>query len=280
MKAYISGSAWLSPTELATKGKQTARSSASHINAEAIQKMVSHKLPRMPEVALGCCVAVEHALLAAGFTVPLRDSLAERTALVMGNDLSSFRAVEELKKEAEAFGAARVNPAIFPNTVFNSLAGYVSIYTHIAGTNTSLSGGKFTIASSFMYGLTLLEKGEHDRVVICNAQLFPVSQMAESEQGTSNSLGEERITAFVLEHTVEAPSKRKCMNWEVVESTRATSTYGSTENEAMDISLLHQLADFGQLCAVRAALPNGLELAISFNGLNADQGAVHDCSYT
>lgn len=278
MKAYVSGSAWLSPTELVTKGKQTAPPSVLRINAKAIQNMVAHKLPRMPEIALGCCVAVEQALLAAGLTVPLREGVAERTALVMGNDLSSFRAVEELKKEAEAFGAARVNPSIFPNTVFNSLAGYVSIYSNISGTNTSLSGGEFTIASSFMYSLNLLEKGGHDRVIICNAQLFPVSDDHAKRQGTSKLLVEERITAFVMECIKSTSWEQGGIKWEMIDGGKYTQEDVLSEGKSMDILLIQQLADTSQPCEVRGALPNGMVLVMSSYGPNMDQEAIYDCS--
>ncbi|MEC0248488.1 beta-ketoacyl synthase N-terminal-like domain-containing protein [Paenibacillus chitinolyticus] len=155
-----------------------------------------------------CCMAVEEALGTRAESIgsaksagsPGYDSDPDgslRTALVIGNGVSSLHAVAALQDDAVKYGEGNVNPRIFPDTVMNSIGGYVSIYFSIRGTNVTVSNGGTTAPKAFLYASALLDQGEHDRVIVCVANLFPPERFRD-RLGIPDP-GCEWISAFVLE---------------------------------------------------------------------------------
>ena len=65
----------------------------------------------------------------------------ERVGIVCANAYGSLEAITELNRVAKLEDPRYINPAVFPNTVANSTAGYVSIWEGLRALNVAISDG-------------------------------------------------------------------------------------------------------------------------------------------
>lgn len=271
MHAYIKGSAWLSPSGFKTLTNRDQAASSPFITEESIQNIHLPKLPRVPDVAKACCAVVSQVLLEAGLTVPfaVRSEESERTALVVGNNDSSVRPIEALQREAEIYGPNRVSPAIFPNTVYNALAGYIAIHVNIKGTNTTLSGATSTVPAAILYGLRLLAKGRHDRVVVCHVHLLPSAKKAtrQDEEGGSFSPEEERITALLLKRPGVGTHGKYALDWELTKANGLYMALSPDVTPRMDVELIKLIQEerLAEQEVMLGRFQNGDLLKLRFN---------------
>lgn len=263
MEAFIQGSAWLSPIGLRTEINRSHVPSSPYITIESLNLLNPIQLPRIPDIAKACIAAVQEAIHDAGLPDLSLSGVPERAGLVVGNNLSSLFSIEALQKDAEKYGPNRVNPAIFPNTVYNSLAGYISMYTNIKGTNTTLSGGAGTVPAALLYALQLLQQGRHDRVIVCNVHLIPPEHRIESELllksvQSSDQYLEERITVLLIERPGVSARQTYSIHGQLKISPIGPAASLTTESEDMDLVLIKYGQDKGGLdaCEANGCLPN------------------------
>lgn len=285
MHAHVKGAAWLSPIGLRTANNRDWSAPSPFITKESIQEIKRNRLPRVPDIARACCAAVNQALLDAGLSAPLLPGSeeSERTGLVVGNNFSSMRPIQDLQKEAETYGPNRVNPAIFPNTVYNALAGYIAIHANIKGTNTTLSGGISTVPAAMYYGLKLLEKGRYDRVIVCNVHLLPLEIQNEvvcSKNGAGSSIRfEERITVLLLERSGVGRAAKYSLSWELKKAETLPEFSLPSVTESLDIELIKLLQDGGEVQHddIQGRFQNGdlLKLRIKANDDCCQKEAEH-----
>ncbi|WP_197258698.1 beta-ketoacyl synthase N-terminal-like domain-containing protein [Paenibacillus dendritiformis] len=253
MNAHVKGAVWLSPIGFRTSNNRDWSVPSPFITKESMQEINQSRLPRVPNIARACCAAVDQTLLDAGLFTPLLSGSEEsvRTGLVVGNNFSSIHPIQDLQKEAEFYGPNRVNPAIFPNTVYNALAGYIAIHANIKGTNTTLSGGIDTVPAALFYGLKLLEKGRHDRVIVCNVHLHPLEKQnadVYSKNGADSSISfEERITVLLLERPGVGEPAKYSLSWELKKVETLSEISLPDITESLDIELVKLLQDGGQV---------------------------------
>ncbi|MFD7524165.1 beta-ketoacyl synthase N-terminal-like domain-containing protein [Paenibacillus chitinolyticus] len=207
---HITGMSLLTPEGLQSVGRNPQREAVfdrsrhkgSSLPSALIRVSGRKGFNRFSDFGKLCCMAVEEAL---GIRAESAESegcdsgadMSQRTALVIGSTVSSLHAVAALQDDAVKYGEGNVNPRIFPDTVMNSIGGYVSIYFSVRGTNVTVSNGGTTAPKAFLYASALLDQGEHDRVIVCVANLFPPERFRD-RIGIPDP-GCEWISAFVLE---------------------------------------------------------------------------------
>lgn len=253
MHAHVKSAVWLSPIGFRTAKNRDWPAPSPFITKESIQEIKQSRLPRVPDIARACCAAVNQTLIDAGLSTPLLPGSeeSERTGLVVGNNFSTMHPIQDLQKEAETYGPNRVNPAIFPNTVYNALAGYIAIHANIKGTNTTLSGGISTVPAALCYGLKLLEKGRHDQVIVCNVHLLPLERQnavvcSKNGAGSSTSF-EERITVLLLKRPGVGGPANFSLSWELQKAETLPEFSLPDITESLDIELIKRLQHGGQV---------------------------------
>ncbi|NDI35945.1 beta-ketoacyl synthase N-terminal-like domain-containing protein [Chengkuizengella sediminis] len=142
------------------------------INVDLVGKRLGFtgfkRLPRETKLA---CYAIEQVLENSGTPIPKQK--CNQTAVIIASTFSNLNPIVELYNDVEKFGADKLNPAIFPNTVINSISGYASIMFNITGPNITISQGKFSGLKALEFSLDLLQKQLVENVVICELNLQP-----------------------------------------------------------------------------------------------------------
>lgn len=159
-------------------------------------------LDRLPRATRLGCLAMGEALQQAGYSTPIsfKNEAAARTGLVVGTSYTNLEAILALGEESKQYGVQYVNPAIFPNTVLNLIAGQASIYFQIQGANITVSNGKESGWKTLLYAHDLVVKGQLDRVIACELRLHKPPVFDASHEGAQEH---ESIQALVLESTLE-----------------------------------------------------------------------------
>ncbi|MFQ5601007.1 MAG: beta-ketoacyl-[acyl-carrier-protein] synthase family protein [Candidatus Krumholzibacteriia bacterium] len=109
------------------------------------------------------CSATSLALSEAEQRFPLPD--AKRVALVAGTSHGNVNSVVRFDRESYYEGPKFVDAMLFPNTVINSPAGFVSIFFGLTGPNTTVSEGITSSLRAFDYAARLLQRGAADQVI-------------------------------------------------------------------------------------------------------------------
>lgn len=171
-EAFIKGSSALPPNS---------------INIDLVGKRLGFtgfkRLPRETKLA---CYAIEEAFK--NSEVPIPKKKCNKTAIIIATTFSNLNPILELYDDYLKFGVEKLNPAIFPNTVINSISGYASIVFHTTGPNITISQGKISGIKALEYSMDLLKNRVVENVVLCELNLQPpqlfhglISQHVQSE---------------------------------------------------------------------------------------------------
>jgi 3-oxoacyl-[acyl-carrier-protein] synthase II len=126
-----------------------------HLAAAAIRRM--DRLSQM--VVTACRCALEDAALS------LTPTAAETTGIVMGTAFGDISETETFLRGLIKKGPSLVNPMTFPNLVFNSMTGYVSIDLGLRGPNHVVCRGDASGEAALMLAYDLIVTGQADVVL-------------------------------------------------------------------------------------------------------------------
>ncbi|HEX2163727.1 MAG TPA: beta-ketoacyl synthase N-terminal-like domain-containing protein, partial [Thermoanaerobaculia bacterium] len=110
------------------------------------------------------------ALADAGWTAEARGDDGIEIGLVLGTTFGSVRTISEFDRRALTAGPAYVKPLDFANSVINAAAGQTAIWHHLAGVNTTLSGGPAVGLAALAYAADLIADGRADVVLAGGAE--------------------------------------------------------------------------------------------------------------
>lgn len=97
---------------------------------------------------------------------PLSEDERDDTAVVVSTTHGPVESMREFVAGFRARGHARANPFLFPNVLYNALAGEVAVRAKIRGPNVTLTSGDISAAGSLEVGLLLLRTGRARRVLV------------------------------------------------------------------------------------------------------------------
>jgi 3-oxoacyl-[acyl-carrier-protein] synthase II len=90
---------------------------------------------------------------------------AGRVGLVAGTAFGNVNSMVRFDRESFHEGPRFVDAMLFPNTVINSPAGFISIFFGLTGPNTTLSEGVSSGLAAFDYAASVLDRGAADEVL-------------------------------------------------------------------------------------------------------------------
>jgi 3-oxoacyl-[acyl-carrier-protein] synthase II len=202
---------------------ETARFSCKR--AAEVNDLTEHIPPKvLKEWSRSAKLACTAALLAIRDASLNLDAIdPSRIGVVLGTVRGSIASMIRFDQDVFQSGPRHVDPLLFPNTVHNSAAGYVSIHFGIAGLNTTLSTGPSSGLEAIRYAVDSLEKGDVSIVLagggdeLCLGTflgLLKSGQLADSERSvpfdrnrTGLTLGEG--AAFLVIERLEDALERK-----------------------------------------------------------------------
>jgi 3-oxoacyl-[acyl-carrier-protein] synthase II len=94
---------------------------------------------------------------------PVRDP--QRVGLVAGTAYGNVHSMVRFDRESWQEGPRFVDATLFPNTVINSPAGFVSIFCGLTGSNTTVSDGVASSLAALDYAAGLVRRGQVDEVL-------------------------------------------------------------------------------------------------------------------
>ncbi len=119
------------------------------------------RLPRLTRLGV-------QAALAALAAAPRDDG--RDTAIVVATSHGPVESTAEFAAGIRARGHARGNPFLFPNVLYNAVAGEVAIRGGIRGHNVTVTNGELCGAASLEIALLLLKTGRARRVVVLSVE--------------------------------------------------------------------------------------------------------------
>jgi 3-oxoacyl-[acyl-carrier-protein] synthase II len=90
----------------------------------------------------------------------------QRVGLVAGTAYGNVHSMVRFDRETWQEGPRFVDATLFPNTVINSPAGFVSIFFGLTGPNTTVSDGIASSHAALDYAAGLLRRGQADEVLV------------------------------------------------------------------------------------------------------------------
>ncbi|CAM4489782.1 beta-ketoacyl synthase N-terminal-like domain-containing protein [Paenibacillus tarimensis] len=174
-------------------------------------------LKRMSRVVKYGSLAVGEAFRSGGFETPFEGEASKRTSLVVCSSHSNLEPIVAMYQDARQYGASRVNPGLFPETVMNAFAGHLSIYFRITGTSVTLSDAIPSAPSAFLYAADLLSSNQADMVMCCMLTLHPPSMMAQVTYQEEEGPGAESIVALLFRRVSDAGPTSAVLRWEAAD---------------------------------------------------------------
>ena len=92
--------------------------------------------------------------------IAVSEDNSDDIGVVVGSTMGSINSIMEFDKTALVDGPQYVNPALFPNTVFNSPASHVSIKFNIKGLNSTISTGFSASLDAIKYAADCLRTNQ------------------------------------------------------------------------------------------------------------------------
>lgn len=89
----------------------------------------------------------------------ITDEMTSEVGVAIGTTLGNLDSISDFDRESLIEGPRFVNPAMFPNTVFNSPASHISIRQKIKGFNTTISTGFSASLDALSYAIDFLRLG-------------------------------------------------------------------------------------------------------------------------
>jgi hypothetical protein len=120
---------------------------------------------RLERLPLLTQLGVHAALQAKGET-----ALDDETALIVATGHGPIDSMAEFVGGFRARGHARGNPFLFPNVLYNAVAGEIAIRAGLRGPNVTMTNGDLCGAGCLEVGLLLLRSGRARRVLIVSVE--------------------------------------------------------------------------------------------------------------
>ena len=89
-----------------------------------------------------------------------------QTGIVLGTTMGGLQSIVDFEIEAITEGPRYVNPALFPNTVFNALASQIAIRFLLKGPNVTISTGFSASLDAIDYVIDSIRLGRVDRMLV------------------------------------------------------------------------------------------------------------------
>jgi 3-oxoacyl-[acyl-carrier-protein] synthase II len=215
--------------------------------------------------ALGL-VACGQALDDSGLDV--NDGNRHRVGVALGTTVGSFRSMSDYTRETLIEERPYlVNPALFPNTVMNCVAGQSAIRYGLRGINATVAGGQLAILAVLRYAANALRRGYADAMLAgAVEELTPHRAWAAEVTGAGSRVGEGAVV-LVVEDRDAALAAGRHVDGEVL-SVRAGFSPGGTPAGVTQV-----LAG----CVRRALAEAGLEpgqVALVTSGAPGDEAAA------
>ena len=153
--------------------------------------------------------AAKDALIEAGVKTPEGAFLGapgpERIGICSATAYGSLDAITELNLIAELEDPRFINPSLFPNTVINAAAGYVSIWEDLRAPNTTVVDGNCGALDAVLVAATHLQRGRADAFLVGGGEvvseplyraLSKLGVVARAD-GTGATMGEGAAYFFV-----------------------------------------------------------------------------------
>jgi 3-oxoacyl-[acyl-carrier-protein] synthase II len=96
----------------------------------------------------------------------ISDDNTYETGLVLGSTLGYIESFYNFQKDALYEGPHYVNPALFPNSVYNAPASHISIRFYIKGLNSTISTGYTSTIDALRYAISFLKLGRLKSIVL------------------------------------------------------------------------------------------------------------------
>lgn len=167
-------------------------------DSKLAEHLVPFKTRNMDRFAKINIAAVQLALEDASLNV---DDL-EETGYIMNTTYGPWESTNRYTKELVESGPAFASPRLFPNTVVNSAQGHVSITFKMKGPTSTLAG-----LSAIPYAVSLLTKGEAERVIVAGADELNENIMEAYKELGSPVIFGEGVGVLILE-TFEHATRR------------------------------------------------------------------------
>jgi len=96
---------------------------------------------------------------------PVDEKHASDYGVSIGTASGSLRSIMDFDREVLLEGPTSPNPALFPNTVVNVAASYVSILFNIKGFNTTIASGLCSGMDAIFYGMNMIKNYDYKVVI-------------------------------------------------------------------------------------------------------------------
>jgi len=130
-----------------------------------IDPNLARRLDRVSQMSV---IAAMKAVQDAGLDSVITES--PRVGIVMGTGLGSTSYTDEFFVGLVQKGPASANPMLFPNTVPNAAASYISILLKLRGPNTTFSHKEISAEQAVAYALRQLKLGHADVLLVGGAE--------------------------------------------------------------------------------------------------------------
>jgi len=120
---------------------------------------------RLPEAARLGCLAAAEALASAGGIVA-----SEAAGVLVGTNRAAEGPIADFVADAKSAGIRLVNPALFPDTVMNAVAGHIAIRFGLKGPTATFSAAEQVDFDAFESALDLLRTGRLIQAVVCGVE--------------------------------------------------------------------------------------------------------------
>ncbi|CAG9623399.1 beta-ketoacyl synthase N-terminal-like domain-containing protein [Sutcliffiella rhizosphaerae] len=134
----------------------------------------------------------------------------DEIGIIVATTYTNLKPIKSLIEEAKEYGINKINPAIFPNTVLNSISGHAAINLGVKGANITISQGDKSGQKALDYALDILQCGILERVIVCEVNL---NIQSDDLLKTSNSIISsinESISTIVIQNKPNGEAGHFC----------------------------------------------------------------------
>lgn len=178
--------------------------------------------------------------------------------LVLGTSTGSLASIADFTRDTFVQDKPYlVNPAAFPNTVMNGVAGHTAIWHGLRGLNSTISAGHLTAIAALRYATRMIRRGYADVLIVGAIEELsaPVVHAVRRLEADGSAAG--------------APSSEGCLMF-LLECRTESSGRGGAAAEVTDF--VFRVSQPGDPAEVRAAqLSMAITTLLSRNGVAPDQ---------